>query len=231
MAVIPGVLGGALHAVSAYNLLDSPTGINLGIFPMLALVSFLMMIASVCLSIKQPTESLMALVYPTSSVLLWLSLTFESQYQPREALSFGILSHIFFSILAYSALAIAFVQSLIVYGQNRQLKTRQLNGVVKILPPLQLMEQILFGLIAIGFGLLTLAITTGIIYLDNIFAQQVAHKTFFSLIAWGIFFGLMTGRYRLGWRGFTAARWTMGGFCVLLVGFIGTKFVLEILLQ
>lgn len=231
IAILPGLAGAVPHTFLTYHLLVTPEGINLGIFPMMALVSLVIMLASLYLCKKQPVETLMVIVYPINILLLLISLLFKSQYLPKDSIPSGILSHIFFSILAYSAFMVAFAQSLMVYAQNLLLKRKQLTGVIQLLPPLQLMEQILFSIISSGLFLLTLAILSGIIFLENIFAQSLAHKSFFSLIAWFIFSGLLLGRHRKGWRGFTAVRWTMGGFSALLLAFVGTKFVLEILLS
>jgi ABC-type uncharacterized transport system permease subunit len=57
------------------------------------------------------------------------------------------------------------------------------------------------------------------------------HHTVLSILAWLIFGSLLLGRLRFGWRGKTATRWTIGGFIVLLLGYFGWKFVLEVLLN
>ena len=80
-------------------------------------------------------------------------------------------------------------------------------------------------------GLLTLSLVTGVIFVDDIFAQQLAHKTFFSILAWCIYAVLLWGRHQLGWRSQTAARWTFGGFVALMLAYFGSKFVLELLLN
>jgi len=78
--------------------------------------------------------------------------------------------------------------------------------------------------------LLTLSLLSGFYYLDDMFAQHVAHKTILSIIAWIIFTALLIGRWRYGWRGKTAVRWTLSGFLVLMLAFFGTKFVQEFIL-
>jgi ABC-type uncharacterized transport system permease subunit len=135
------------------------------------------------------------------------------------------------SILAYSVLdhcrCPSFADCTI---QDHQLKHHK-RGMMHALPPLQTMESLLFSLIWTGFALLSLAILSGFLTLNDLFAQHLAHKTLLTLAAWAVFATLLTGRYTLGWRGNTAIRFTLWGFGLLLLGFYGSKLVLEIILQ
>jgi ABC-type uncharacterized transport system permease subunit len=106
-----------------------------------------------------------------------------------------------------------------------------MQTLLAFLPPLQTMEKLLFEIIGFGLLLLTLSIASGFFFLENMFAQHLAHKTFFSLIAWAIFATLLTGRIKYGWRGITATKWTISGFIALMLAYFGTKFVLELVLQ
>jgi ABC-type uncharacterized transport system permease subunit len=93
------------------------------------------------------------------------------------------------------------------------------------------MESLLFQMIATGYALLTLALVTGILFLEDIFAQHLVHKTVLSIIAWLVFGILLWGRWRFGWRGRVAIRWTIGGFIFLMLAYFGSKFVLELVLN
>jgi ABC-type uncharacterized transport system permease subunit len=88
----------------------------------------------------------------------------------------------------------------------------------------------MFRLIAAGFGLLTLALITGFVFVTNLFTQNLVQKTVLSIIAWVLFGVLLFGRLRFGWRGRSAVRWTLSGFGILAVAYFGVKFVLEYLL-
>src|SRR5690606_20839392 len=100
------------------------------------------------------------------------------------------------------------------------------------LPPLLAMEALLFRLILIAFLLLTLALVSGIAFSETLFGKALTfdHKTLFSLISWGIFAALLVGRYFYGWRGRIALRWTLAGFGTLLLAYLGSRFVLEVIL-
>ncbi len=93
------------------------------------------------------------------------------------------------------------------------------------------METLLFQMISLGFFLLSLAIVSGMMFVEDMFAQQVAHKTVLSILAWFFFGILLWGRYQFGWRGRVAIRWTLGGFFTLLLAFFGSKLVLELILK
>ena len=79
--------------------------------------------------------------------------------------------------------------------------------------------------------LLTIAIVSGVIFIDDIFAQSLVHKTVLTIVAWLLFSGLLWGHYQLGWRSRTAVRLTLAGFLVLMLAFFGSKLVLELILQ
>jgi ABC-type uncharacterized transport system permease subunit len=139
--------------------------------------------------------------------------------------------HILISLIAYSMLTIAAVQAVVLAVQDRQLHNHRPGGMMRALPPLQWMEHLLFQLIAVGFVLLTLALGTGFVFLQDIFAQHLVHKTVLSIAAWLVFAVLLWGRARFGWRGRTAIRWTLGGFFALMLAYFGSKLVLELVLH
>lgn len=63
------------------------------------------------------------------------------------------------------------------------------------------------------------------------FAQHLVHKTVLGIIAWLVFAVLLWGRWRFGWRGRTAIRWTLSGAVTLMLAYFGSKLVLELLLH
>src|SRR5690606_10911253 len=115
------------------------------------------------------------------------------------------------------------LQALLLYIQNKQLKARKNSHFLKALPPLLTMETILFALIRAGFVLLTLAIVSGAIFIQDLLAQHLVHKTALSLFAWLVFAILLIGHHFYGWRGLIASRWTLGGAIVLMLGFLDRK--------
>ncbi len=139
-------------------------------------------------------------------------------------------AHILLSLIAYSLLTLAAVQVCMLAWQDRALRKSHAAPLLGRLPALETMEEMLFQLIGLGFALLTLALLSGLVFVNDLFGQHLAHKTVLSLIAWAVFAVLLWGRWRSGWRGGTALRWTLGGYVVLLLAYFGSKFVLEIVL-
>ena len=133
--------------------------------------------------------------------------------------------------LVTGVLTLAAVQAAVLALQDHQLKNRHTKGIIQVLPPLQLMEGMLFELLWIGVALLTIAIVSGTIFVEDIFAQSLVHKTVLTIAAWLLFSALLWGHYRLGWRSHTAVRLTLLGFVLLMLAFFGSKLVLELILE
>lgn len=227
-----GTLAVLLHALVLRAQIYQPLGIDLGLLHMVSLVGWLIASMHLMISSYRPLVAISLVTYPVAAAGLGLALLFRSPYHPLHNLARGAESHILLSILAYSVLFMAALHSLLLSAQNRELKQRgHSRGLLRALPPLQTMESVLFDMIGIGFVLLSLAIVSGFLTLDNLFAQHLAHKTVFTLLAWLVFGGLLAGHYWQGWRGQRAVRWTQAGFIILLLGFYGSKLVLELILK
>ncbi len=140
-------------------------------------------------------------------------------------------SHILLSLLGYSTLFLATLQALLLSLQSRYLHNHQPGGLIRSLPALQDMENLLFRLIFTGVILLSAGLITGFIFLDDLFGKQVLHKTVLSLIAWVVYTTLLIGHWKQGWRGRKAVTWTIVAFVLLMMAFFGSKFVHEILLS
>jgi len=180
---------------------------------------------------RRPLGALCVPFLLLAAVSILLAMTIVSQHVLLINVAWQLQVHIIVSIFAYSILTIAIVQAALLAIQDRRLRNHRPGGLIRVLPPLQDMESFLFQLIAIGFILLTISLLTGTLFIDDMFARHLAHKTVLSIIAWTIFLVLLWGRYRLGWRGKTAMRWTLWGFLTLMLAYLGSKLVLELILQ
>lgn len=232
--LVSGVLGCGIiaHTFSTFLNIATPRGLDLGLFPVSSLIFwFICCLALVTYMRHRTIDRLLLLLLPMAALAVAMSVLFDSDYTPRNDLDTGIVMHILVSMLAYSVLALAALQALLLGLQVRELKHKHTRGLIDALPPLQTMERILFELIWIGFVLLGLSILSGVVFLEDIFAQHLVHKTTFSICAWIIFGMLLWGRIWLGWRGKTAVRWTLIGFALLMLGYVGSKLVLELVLN
>lgn len=175
-------------------------------------------------------ESLSLFLLPFVVLALLLQTIFSNANEATLIISNGVGAHILSALLAYSMLMIAAIQAVLLAYQHNSLHNKKPNILLRTLPSLQDMDKLLFRFISVGLFLLSIALLTGFIYLEDFFGQHVAHKTILSIIAWLVFSALIVGRWRYGWRGITATRWTLSGFTLLMLAFFGTKFVQEYLL-
>ena len=120
------------------------------------------------------------------------SLWIDTGYNAHP-LEHGIGLHVLLSILAYAVLVLSACQALLLMVQDRQLKDGHIRGVMRLFPPMQVMESMLFDTIWLGQSLLTLAILFGFMYVDDLFAQHLVHKTVLTLVSW-VIFAVLLGR-------------------------------------
>jgi ABC-type uncharacterized transport system permease subunit len=147
-----------------------------------------------------------------------------------ERPSWEIAAHIVLSTLAYALLTIAVALTLALRMLDRRLRSRQPLGWLQVLPSVEALESGTFQAVAVGFAVLTLALFSGFMFVENLFAQHLIHKTVLSCLAWVVFAVLLFGRWRFGWRGRTATTWTLSGFALLGLAYFGSKIVLESIL-
>jgi ABC-type uncharacterized transport system permease subunit len=223
----------AVHAWVLYQNLVVVNGLNMGIFNVLSLLSWIIVSLILVSSFTQPVENLSIAALPLAALALILELAFPSSPEAHlvsKNVPDGLKIHILISILSYSLFTIAACQAVLLAVQNKHLHSKRPGGFVRTLPPLETMENLLFRLISVAFVLQSISMASGIMYLRDMFAQHLVHKTVLSIAAWLVFGILLIGRWRFGWRGRTAIRWTMSGFVTLLLAYLGSKWVLEVLL-
>ncbi len=220
-----------LHGVATYLQVHTPTGLYLGLFTSASLVTLLMILFLVLASARLPVQNLLVLALPLGAAAIVASLFGQTGFEARESLAPVLVAHITFSLFAYTILLMAACQSVLLAYQEHALKARGPLRSLRLLPPLETMEALLFSLLWTGIITLTVSIVTGFIFLDNMFAQHVVHHTVLSIASWAVYAVLLTGRHFFGWRSTTATAWTLIAFSLLVLGYFGSKFVLEILLH
>ncbi|MEQ9023512.1 MAG: cytochrome c biogenesis protein CcsA, partial [Pseudomonadales bacterium] len=142
----------------------------------------------------------------------------------------GVSAHVVLSILAYGLITIATASALVMSYASYQLKHKHIHALGSLMPPLETIEKMLFEMILAGELFLTASIITGILFHEDFFAQHLIHKTFFSMLSWLIFAVLLVGHHVFGWRGTKAMKLTVSGFITLLLAYVGSKFVIEMIL-
>ncbi len=226
-----GLAGVILHTVVLYQNIHLDSGINLGFFNAGSLVMWLILLLLMVSSLTKPVENLGIVLLPIAIIAVAMELYFPATRLLPADSSWGLRVHVIISLLAYSLFTLASVQAILLSIQDHHLRQRHPGGFIRALPPLQTMEQLLFEMIGLGFLLLTFALLSGFLFLSDIFAQHLVHKTILSIFAWVVFGILLWGRFRFGWRGRKALIWTQVGFVVLALAYFGSKFVIELLLS
>ena len=220
-----------LHGLTTYWAIHTAAGIHLGLFATGSLVTLVMVLFVLLAAVWLPVHNLLVLVFPISALGVIGTLVGESSFAPREELSASLVFHILASIGAYGILFMAACQSIVLAAQEHYLRAKHGIALIRLLPPLETMETLLFSMLWTGLVALSIAIGTGYAFLDNMFAQHVVHHTVLSSLSWAIYVVLLAGHKIFGWRGVSAVRWTLIAFGTLVLAYFGSKFVLEIVLQ
>ncbi|MGH8475548.1 MAG: cytochrome C assembly family protein [Methylococcales bacterium] len=224
-------IAGFLHAASLMDDFGNSQAMNFSFMSTASLVILLIVLILLSTARGKPVERLAVVIFPLAALIQTLKLSLPAQIHVVETSNAGLNLHILSSILAYSILNIAAIQAVLLALQDRQLHRHGSNSFIGSFPPLQTMEALLFQMIGAGLILLTISLASGLLFVQDLFAQRLAHKTILSIFAWILFAVLLVGRLIFGWRGQTAIRWTLGGFISLMLAYFGSKMVLEIFLH
>jgi ABC-type uncharacterized transport system permease subunit len=222
------VIGHGLYIVLKFI---ENNGYSFSFFSSSSLVAWIVALLLLVATLNKPVENLGLVVFPIAALMLVLELIFNDNSPVFHAHNWQMSTHILSSIIAFSLINIAAIQAILLAIQDQQLKSHPPRRFIRSLPPLQTMEALLFQMIATGVFFLTISLLTGFIFVSNLFAQHLIHKTVLSMLAWIIFSCLLLGRSRYGWRGSITIRWTLAGFVSLLLAYFGSKLVLELILH
>ena len=222
----------ALHTWLLSESMFGGVGMFLGVGNALSLILWLTVLIYGLGSLFYRLDGLHALVMPAAAVAVMLPVVFPSSHALANTETLAFKAHLLISMAAYSLFTIASLHVMLMAIIERRLHAGALPPSLQNMPPLLTMETLLFRIIAAGFVLLTLTIASGVLFSEELFGKpaRFSHKTVFSVLSWLIFGALLGGRMVYGWRGRTAVRWTLAGFLTLVLAYIGSKFVLEVIL-
>lgn len=229
-STVPAWLAVLLHFGYTFSLFIQQENLNFNLLNTASTISSFIAFLLLCAIFTKPVDKLGLAIFPLASIALSVALFIPGKEYDLEIDTWQMSVHILSSIVAFSLLTIAALQAVFLAIQERQLRKHPPGRFIRALPPLQTMESLLFQMIGIGVLFLSVSLVSGFIFIEDIFAQHLAHKTILSIIAWFTFSSLLSGRSRYGWRGQTAIKWTLVGFTLLLLAYFGSKLVLEVIL-
>jgi ABC-type uncharacterized transport system permease subunit len=233
----------ALHSALLYQMLFLSETLHFGFGQALSVTMWLAVLVYWVENLFISIESMQALILPAAGICAFLPAVFPGLSMPDFAQHFEFRAHLVVAMGAYSLFTLAALHALLMILLERQLQGASirtghagepnvLDGPFAHLPPLLTLESLLFRMLELGFVLLTLTLLSGVLFSESVFHQafRFDHKVLFAIVSWLIFAGLLVGRHFYGWRGRRALRWTLTGFAMLLLAYVGSRFVLEVLL-
>lgn len=239
-ALVSGVtaLAWLVHGAAMWLDMATPSGLRVGFAIMLSAAMWISVAAYWLENRNFSLDGLRRMVMPSAFAAALLPVLFPGSVMPVQHQSAAFGWHIAVAVLAYSTMTIAAFHAVLMALQESRLHTRSarpgwLGGALDQLPALLTMEKLLFRMIWIGFILLSLTVLSGIVFSEELFGRALRfdHKSVFALLSWLLFASLLAGRRWRGWRGKTALRFTLAGFATLALAYVGSRFVLEVVLH
>jgi ABC-type uncharacterized transport system permease subunit len=221
-----------MHTALILRAAFEPDGLHLGVGNAVSAILWLTVLIYWIGNFFYRLDGLQALVLPAAAVAALLPGLLPSPRPLPNTELLVVKVHILIAMLAYALFTIASLHVALMALLERRLHDGSLPRALQGLPPLLAMETLLFRIIWAGFLLLTLTLASGVVYSEELFgkAARFNHKTVFGILSWLIFAALLGGRHIYGWRGRVAVRWTLAGFLMLVLAYLGSKFVLEVIL-
>ena len=221
-----------VHGYGLFGTLLNQDGMHFSVALALSLMMWLAVLIYWLESFMARMEGMQPMVLPLAAACTILPVIFPNVHLVAHAQATGFKLHFLAAMLAYSLLTLSALHAIFMGFTERALHNRSMKRSLASLPPLLTMESLLFKMLLIGFVLLTLAVGSGLFFSEELFGKPMSidHKTLFAFASWGIFATLLIGRHAWGWRGKRALRWTLAGFALLILAYVGSRFVAEVIL-
>jgi ABC-type uncharacterized transport system permease subunit len=221
-------IGWVLHAAALMSdIAGTGSGARLGFAPVLSLIVWLVLLVHAIESRMVPLPGVrraLALIGCAAVALAWV---FPGEVR-LSSLSPWAPLHWVLGVASYGLFGVAVLHAWMLDSAERRMRNRAGAGGGTVLGlPLLRLERLTFGFVEAGFVVLTLALALGVLTAAR---WRWDHKTVFSLLGWAVFAALLGGRMLRGWRGRQATRWLYAGAGLLLLAYVGSRFVLEVVL-
>jgi ABC-type uncharacterized transport system permease subunit len=229
-AVAFATLGLIMHGQDLYSEVHRANGLSVSLAGAVSMISLQLALIGL-LGAIEPTLRGMTAGLLLLAAFSSIPVDVQPDIAATSGLSWQIQAHILIAMFAYGLLTTGAIVAVYALIQDRRLRAGRLSSGNQLFAPLETTEKMLFGITAAGFSVLSLAVLSGFAFVENLFAQHLAHKTVFSLLALLLFGILLAGRVFAGWRGKRAVYLYLWGFAFLCLAYFGSRFVLEELLN
>jgi len=222
-----------VHAMTLATSIATPQGLDISFVNAVSLVAALCVLVAWISGFLRTLPGSAAIILPIAAVASLLPVLFTNPHRFPYAGEPWATAHIAIALLAYAFLLVAAVTALLMNGLERRLHRGLPTTDTESTPPLLTLERYVFRLVGAGFVLLTLTVASGALFAEQVFGKPFTftHKSLFTILAWLTFGSLLAGRWRFGWRGRQAAKWIVAGSVLLVLAYLGSKFVLEVVLH
>ena len=229
VAVVLALVAILVHSAAIMHMVRAAGPLSIGLLEAISMLAWTLAVLAILISFEKHNRVLSGILLLCAGAGS-LATSTSHGYAEATAPGWELTAHILLSMGAAALLFAAAVTAILSVVVDQRLRSRRIADLPRYLPPLEELEKVMFRLIGTGLILLTLALFTGFVFVHDLFAQHLAHKTILSLVAWTLFAVLLVGRIRYGWRGRVALYSTLAGFLILALAYFGSKFVLEYLL-
>ncbi len=225
-ASLLAAVGISLHSNSLFSVIVTAAGFNLSLGNAASMIGLELALIGLIAAIEPTLRGMSAGLLILGALAATMTGASDAP-DSLTALAWQTRAHVLVSLLSYGLLTVGAIVAVYALVHERRLRASQISVFNQLFAPLETSERLLFGITAAGFAGLALAIISGTTFVDDLFAQHLAHKTVFSLLALIVFGALLAGRYFAGWRGKRAIRLYLSGFALLCLAYFGTRYVLE----
>jgi len=231
IALIVGWLAQAVAIVADVAGIGSELpGARFGFAPALSATLWLVLAVHAVESRFVPLPAVRRTMAMLGVIVVALAWAYPGESRPHAGSPWAPL-HWVLGIASYGLFGAAVLHAALLSTAERQMRVKRTAAMPTPTPlglPLLRLEKLTFRFVAAGFVVLSATLLLGWWFADP---WRWDHKTVFSMLGWVVFAGLLAGRYAFGWRGRLATRWLYAGALLLMLAYVGSRFVLEVLLQ
>jgi ABC-type uncharacterized transport system permease subunit len=225
-AFVVGIVGLFLHCRALLELIWLPHGIALSLSSIASLIGLQLALIAIIGAFEASLRGLAGGLFLLAAAAATVT-GLEATGDIKETLTWQLQAHILIALFAYGLLTVGAIVAIYALIQDRRLHAGKLSPVNQLFAPLETTERLLFGIAGAGFSVLLAAVLIGFTFVDDLFAQHLAHKMSLSILALLLFGILLAGRRFAGWRGRRTIYLYLWGFGILCLAYFGSRFILE----